>query len=112
AELLLGGTTAILDMGTVHDTDALFEAASEAGIRYTGGKAMLDMGDGVPPGLLETTAQSLRESDDLAARWHAAADGRLRYAYGPRFILSCSSDLLRSVADRARRDDLLVHTHA
>ena len=27
AELLLGGTTAILDMGTVHHTDALFEAA-------------------------------------------------------------------------------------
>ena len=31
AELLLGGTTAILDMGTVHHTDALFEAAAETG---------------------------------------------------------------------------------
>src|SRR5215831_18263837 len=39
AELLLGGTTAILDMGTVHHTDTLFEVAAETGIRYTGGKA-------------------------------------------------------------------------
>ena len=28
-ELLLGGTTAILDMGTVHHTDAVFRAADE-----------------------------------------------------------------------------------
>src|SRR5438552_8949841 len=36
AELLLGGTTSILDMGTVHHTDALFETAAETGILYTG----------------------------------------------------------------------------
>src|ERR1051326_6779065 len=45
AELLLGGTTAILDMGTVHHTDALFEAAAETGIRYTGGKPWIDTPD-------------------------------------------------------------------
>src|SRR5690349_18176760 len=72
AELLLGGTTAILDMGTVHHTDALFATAAECGIRYTGGKAMMDTGDGVPPGLLETTAASLAECDALADRWHEA----------------------------------------
>ena len=49
AELFLGGTTAILDMGTVHHTDTLFETAAETGIRYTGGKALMDAGDGVPP---------------------------------------------------------------
>jgi cytosine/adenosine deaminase-related metal-dependent hydrolase len=112
AELLLGGTTAILDMGTVHHTDALFEAAAECGIRYTGGKALMDTGDGVPAGLLEPTPVALREMDHLAQTWHGREDGRLRYAYAPRFVLTATFDLLRSIAARARVDHLLVHTHA
>lgn len=112
AELLLGGTTAILDMGTVHHTDTLFEVAEESGLRYTGGKAMMDRGEGVPPGLLEDTEWSLRESDRLAARWHGAADGRLRYAYCPRFVLSCTDELMSGVGERVRGTDLRVHTHA
>ncbi|MBV9894459.1 MAG: 5'-deoxyadenosine deaminase [Chloroflexi bacterium] len=112
ADLLLGGTTAILDMGTVHHTDAVFEAAAESGIRYTGGKALMDAGDGVPSGLLEPTAQALRDNDRLADRWHGSHDGRLRYAYSPRFVLTATHDLLRSIGARARANSLLVHTHA
>jgi cytosine/adenosine deaminase-related metal-dependent hydrolase len=112
AELFLGGTTAILDMGTVRYTDALFETAAETGIRYTGGKALMDAGDGVPPNLLEPTAVALRESDELADRWHEREGGRLRYAYSPRFVLTATYDLLRSVGARARANDMLVHTHA
>jgi 5-methylthioadenosine/S-adenosylhomocysteine deaminase len=112
AELLLGGTTTILDMGTVHHTDTLFETAAETGIRYTGGKALMDTGDGVPPGLLEPTAVALRDSDRLADLWHEREGGRLRYAYSPRFVLTATYDLLRSVGARARANHMLVHTHA
>jgi cytosine/adenosine deaminase-related metal-dependent hydrolase len=112
AELLLGGTTTVLDMGTVHHTQVLFEAAAETGIRYTGGKAMMDAGEGVPAGLLQPTGDALRESDQLSDRWHDTQGGRLRYAYSPRFALTSTVDLLRSVAVRARSNDLLVHTHA
>src|SRR5438105_12203079 len=106
AELLLGGTTAVLDMGTVHHTDALFEAAAETGIRYTGGKAMMDTGDGVPDGLLEPTAVALRDNDRLADTWHEREDGRLRYAYSPRFVLTATFDLLRSISARARANNM------
>lgn len=113
AELLLGGTTSILDMGSVHHTDVLFQAAAESGIRYTGGKAMMDVGEGVPPGLLEETYASLDESDRLASAWHGAEGGRLRYAYSPRFVLSCTTELLRGVAERARsHPETVIHTHA
>ncbi len=112
AELLLGGTTSVLDMGTVHHTDTLFEAARETGIRYTGGKALMDTGDGVPAGLLEPTAIALRDNDRLADAWHEQANGRLRYAYSPRFVLTATFDLLRSVGARARANHVLVHTHA
>ena len=110
AELLLGGSTCLLDMGTVHHTEALFEAAHELGIRYVGGKAMMDKPN--PVGLDESTASSLEESDALADRFHGSAGGRLRYAYAPRFILSCSDELLRETAKRAAQRGCLVHTHA
>jgi 5-methylthioadenosine/S-adenosylhomocysteine deaminase len=112
AELLLGGTTSVLDMGTVHHTDALFETAAACGIRYTGGKALMDAGEGVPAGLIEPTARALRDNDDLADRWHEAKSGRLRYAYSPRFVLTATYDLLRSIGMRARSNNMLVHTHA
>src|SRR5205085_2398826 len=98
AELLLGGTTSILDMGTVHETDALAETVAKTGLRATIGKAMMDSGDGVPPRLRETARRSLDESDALATRWQGAAEGRLQYAYAPRFALSCTEPLLREVA--------------
>jgi cytosine/adenosine deaminase-related metal-dependent hydrolase len=111
AELLLGGTTAVLDMGTVHHTDEIFGAAERSGIRATIGKAMMDRADHlVPAGLVETTRWSLDESARLIQRWHG--DGRLRYAYAPRFVLSCTDELLREVAAESRRRGVRVHTHA
>lgn len=107
-ELLLGGTTALLDMATVHDTDAVFEAAEEAGIRLWCGKAMMDRDN--EAGLSEPTEVSLASAGALADRWHGR--GLLRYAYAPRFVPSCTDALLRGVAAEARRRGCLIHTHA
>jgi len=113
AELLLGGTTAILDMGTVHHTDAIFEVARDAGIRATIGKAMMDEDDPqIPRGLRESTDESLGESNRLCKEWHGRGDGRLRYAYAPRFALSCTDELLSQVAEVARERGVVIHTHA
>jgi 5-methylthioadenosine/S-adenosylhomocysteine deaminase len=90
AELLRGGTTTILDMGTVRHHDAVMAACLASGIRAVSGKAMMDRGDGVPRGLRESTRSSLRESERLAREWTGKGDGRLGYALAPRFILSCS----------------------
>ncbi len=113
AELIRGGTAAILDMGTVHEQDAAFDELARCGIRAVAGKAMMDDGEGVPPRLRETARASLDESDALAARWARpdVAGGRLGYAYAPRFVLSCTEALLREVAER-RRAGARVHTHA
>lgn len=110
-ELLLGGTTTILDMGTVRHQDAVFEAMRESGIRGFSGKAMMDAGEGVPRRLREKAADSLREAERLAARWHGEA-GRLGYAVAPRFVLSCTRELLEGARDLARGRNLLLHTHA
>ncbi|RMH43172.1 MAG: 5'-deoxyadenosine deaminase [Deltaproteobacteria bacterium] len=113
AELLRGGTTAVLDMGTVRHTDVLFEVARDAGLRATIGKAMMDATDaGHPRGLTESTAESLAESTRLCQQWHGAAGGRLRYAFAPRFALSCTDALLREVAVAARQFGARIHTHS
>lgn len=108
SELLLGGTTAILDMATVDHTDAVFEAASAGGIRLWCGKAQMDRDN--EAGLSEPTDLSMRSACDLADRWHGR--GLLRYAFAPRFVPSCSDDLLRAAVTEARRRGCLLHTHA
>lgn len=112
AELLAGGTTAALDMGTTHGQDAIFLAAEELGIRLTSGKCHMDVGDGAPRRLLEDTDASLAAAEALGERWHGACGGRLRYAVAPRFVLSCSDELLHGAVALARRHGYLLHTHA
>jgi cytosine/adenosine deaminase-related metal-dependent hydrolase len=110
-ELLKSGATAALDMGTVRHYQAVFESARDCGIRLTGGKAMMDAPD-TPAGLKEDTAQSVAESLALLKKWHGAEDGRLRYAFCPRFVLSCTESLLKQVADLATGWNARIHTHA
>lgn len=113
AELLLGGSTAVLDMATVHDTDAVFTAAERLGIRACIGNALMDEdGPTVPARLRPSTRWCLAEAERLRTRWHGAAGGRLRFAYAPRFALSCTDALLREVAHRAQAEGHLVHIHA
>jgi len=111
AELLLGGTTAILDMETVRHTGAAFEALEEIGIRATAGKCLMDA-PSAPASLREPTERALLESAELCARWHGAAGGRLRYCFAPRFVPSCTGPLLRAVSDLAERAGAVIHTHA
>ncbi len=111
AELLLGGTTAILDMETVRHTRAAFEALESIGIRATAGKCLMDAPTN-PPALREPTDRALAESSDLCATWHGAAGGRLRYCFAPRFAPSCTGPLLRAVSDLAEHSGATIHTHA
>lgn len=112
AELLRGGTTAIIDMASVHHTDAVFSAVQQAGIRYLGGKCLMDCGDGVPDSLLENMDEALQESLDLLQRWEGQSGGKIHYAFCPRFAVSCSDRLLRETARLALHYQVPVHTHA
>jgi cytosine/adenosine deaminase-related metal-dependent hydrolase len=111
-ELLSSGTTAVLTMETVHDTDVVFEAVAESGLRATIGKCMMDFDAQVPKRLQEETRASIDESLAIRARWEGAEHGRLRAAFAPRFAVSCSRELLEAVADLAPQQRALVHTHA
>ena len=111
AELLLGGTTAILDMETVRHTGAAFEALEEIGLRATAGKCLMDSATS-PEGLRESTDRALEEAAGLCSKWHGAAGGRLRWCFAPRFAPSCTGPLLRAVSDLAAKHGCQIHTHA
>jgi guanine deaminase len=95
------GTTTVLAYGVVYEAamDAAFRAAERHGIRAILGKVMMDRltyDETIEPSTI--LARSLRESRDLAERWHGAADGRLGYAVTPRFAVSCTAELLAESA--------------
>lgn len=111
-ELIRGGTTSVIDMGTTLHEDAIFEVMAEVGLRGLFGKCMMDLGDDLPAVMREDADACIRETERLIRRWHMAENGRLRYAVAPRFVPSCSEKLLLSARDLARQNGLRLHTHA
>ena len=111
-ELIKSGTTAIVDMETVHHTDYAIQAIAESGMRAITGKVMMDYGDDVPNSLRETTDMSLKESVKLLEKWHGFNNGLLQYAFAPRFVVSCTEDLLKEVGKLAKDYQVKIHTHA
>ncbi|MGO4344406.1 5'-deoxyadenosine deaminase [Paenibacillus sp. MCAF9] len=111
-ELIRSGTTTILDMETVHYTESAFQAIKESGIRALSGKVMMDHGTEVPLALQENTQKSLQDSVDLLEKWHGAENGRIQYAFCPRFVVSCTEELLIGVRDLSAKYGVMVHTHA
>ncbi|ARK30707.1 5'-deoxyadenosine deaminase [Halalkalibacter krulwichiae] len=111
-ELIQSGTTSIVDMETVHFTDLAFQAIASSGIRALSGKVMMDKGDEVPIALQESTEHSIQESVDLLEKWHNFDHGRIKYAFSPRFVISCTETLLREVSTLSSSYEVNVHTHA
>ncbi len=108
------GTTTAVMYGAVYEPslDASFRAAEAHGLRAVIGKVMMDRGsydDRLPPE--RVLDASLRQSADLCGRWHGRDGGRLRYAFTPRFAVSCSPDMLRESAALARATGAYWQTH-
>ncbi len=113
AEMIKSGTTAVIDMGTLHHQDSVFRAIEESGIRAQAGKAMMDLTENLPPALRETTEDSLKESMDLLHRWHGQANGRIRYGFAPRWQLWNTEELLIAIKQEAdRHPGVGIHGHA
>src|SRR5579885_1124720 len=114
-ELLSSGTTCILDMGTVRHTQAIFEAVLQSGLRASVGKCLMDNPATTPPSLREPTRQALKEAVQLYETWHGRENDRIRASFAPRFVVSCTEELLEEVgklAEDHRKEHALIHTHA
>ena len=112
AELLLGGTTAVQTMETVHHTASALEVLEEAGMFAVSGKCLMDDPETTPEGLLQPTDVALREAVDLAEKWDGSSNGRIRICLAPRFAVSCTDACLREVSQLAAAGGWRIHTHA
>src|SRR5581483_7859506 len=109
-EQIRNGVTTISDPGG-QAVDGMARGLARAGIRAVLGRSTMDSGEGLPAAMIETTADCLAIQDELAARWHGAADGRLRMGYTLRTIFNCSDDLIEQTAERAARLGTTVQMH-
>jgi cytosine/adenosine deaminase-related metal-dependent hydrolase len=111
AELMLSGTTTIMDMGTINHMHVVFEEIEQSGIRAFCGKTMMDTGD-IPVSLRESTSEAIEKSLELLKTWHNKAEERIKYAFAPRFVLACTPDLLHKTYDLCKEYGTLFHSHA
>ncbi len=107
-EMQLSGTTSILDMATVKHTQDLMEAVEESGMRYWGGKCLMDRKGSQ---LAESTERALGETLDLMNEWENR-NALINYAICPRFVVSCTEKILKEVADIQKDRKCIVHIHA
>jgi guanine deaminase len=111
-QLLANGTTtaAVFLTSQPEAVDVAFEVAETLGNRVVMGQNLMD--SHAPAVLLRPAAQLLKETEALCQRWHQRDNGRLRYAWMPRFALSCSDGLLAGTGELRRRyPDVYLHTH-
>lgn len=109
-EMQLLGTTTILDMATVKKTHEVFETVKESGMRYYGGKCLMDLKGSSGP-LYEDMKTSVLETEKLIKDWHNDNE-LMNYALCPRFAVSCSDEILKTCVDLQEKYNLLIHTHA
>jgi guanine deaminase len=109
--LKANGTTTAAVYNTVHKnaTDIAFEEAEKSGLRVFMGKVMMDQNS--PDFLQEKTEESLLESEELCKKWHGRDNGRINYAFTPRFAPTCSEKLMEGVADLAKKYNAYIQTH-
>ncbi|MDQ2919578.1 MAG: amidohydrolase family protein, partial [Verrucomicrobiota bacterium] len=112
-QLARHGTTTAMVYSAIYEEscDAGFEAAEKSGLRIILGKMMMDLGSYGTLQPKKILSVSLLESERLCRKWHGAADGRLEYAFSPRFAVTCSEKLLRSAAELAKQFGAYIQTH-
>ncbi len=107
-----GTTTAAIFTAIYQDScDVAFQAAKASGLRAIIGKMMMDVGSYGQLQPHEALAVSLNESERLCRKWHGVDDGRLEYAFSPRFAVTCSKAMMESAAKLATTLGAFLQTH-
>ncbi|HEX9251348.1 MAG TPA: amidohydrolase family protein [Ignavibacteriaceae bacterium] len=111
-ELLLSGTTTLLDMGTLRHQEVIFDELQNSGMRATAGKCLIDEND-LFPEFKSNTKSELDEIYQLAKTYNNTSNGKIKYGFAPRFVLSCTEKLLKESFEMKKDfEGSLYHTHS
>ncbi|MCX6170976.1 MAG: amidohydrolase family protein [Ignavibacteriales bacterium] len=111
-DLITGGTTTLLDMGTLRHQEIIFEELISSGLRAFAGNCMMDQNE-LYPSFCETTDWNLKSTYDWAKSFHNSNNDKVKFGFAPRFVLSCSKELL--IETKGMMKDFpgsLFHTHS
>ena len=110
-ELLSKGTTTTSSYVTIHKeaTDIAFRCAEKSGIRAFLGNVLMDQN--APEYLIKDIQVLMRDSSDLIEKWDGHDNGRLHYVLTPRYVPSCSFDLLQGIAKTAKKFGVHIQSH-
>lgn len=109
-EMIRAGITSFADAGGVY-MDQVAEVVVESGMRAALCRSTMDMGAGIPDAMKESIPDHMRHTEELHRAYHGAGGGRVDIWFGLRQVMTCSPDLIRESADRARALGTGLHAH-
>ena len=111
-ELFRSGTTTMVDMGTLRYGEVVFSEMISSRIRGFSGKCLIDVND-LYPAFKSSTKNEIGEMVSLAQKFHNTAEGRVKYSFSPRFVLSCTEGLLKETKEIMKDfPRSIYHTHS
>lgn len=109
-ELWKNGTTSSIIFATIHkdSTNILMNLLNDAGLAAYVGKVNMDRNS--PDYLIEKTEDSLVDTEEWICE-HTNVDSIVKPIITPRFVPSCSSELMRGLGELAEKYNLPVQSH-
>lgn len=99
-EMLKAGITTFADMYFFMEQVA--QAVQEGGMRAS-------LARGIVGG--ERGLAALRETEELADKWHGFEEGRITVMFGPHAPYTCPPEFLKEVVKKAKQSGLGIHIH-
>ena len=114
-EAIKSGTTCTLDFMYIQPrpnlTASIIQALEVIGIRGICGHGTIDMGEGVPPELIEDTDKGLAEIENVIKKYNGTGDGRIRVWPAPCTVFLASPELLKGCRDLANKYGTGISIH-
>jgi 5-methylthioadenosine/S-adenosylhomocysteine deaminase len=112
-ENLRSGATSVMDHQYIHPDEEIDNvvcaAAEQLGVRFLLARGWADRN--YEPRLQETPEQIHTRTNKVRARWHNAADGRIRIELAPLIPWGCSDETMKSTVELSRSWRGGTHIH-
>lgn len=109
-EMIKSGITAFADAGSDY-LETVVPVIEQSGLRAVLTRPSSDIGDHLPAGRVDTTADAVHKSLELYRAVNGAGNGRIQFWFQYRSARSCSKELITAMVGHARDYQTGLHAH-